>query len=83
MKVLLNALTFWGPTLVQWTARVLSEEVEKQELDEGRVRGQLLELQQRYDAGEVDEEQYDQEEKPLLERLNAIRQSKAGHAAQR
>ncbi len=71
-----------GPTLVHWLAEKLAEEVERESLDEGRVRGELLELQQRLDAGEVTEEEYDRQEKALMERLNAIREFKAHHGSQ-
>ena len=64
------------PRMVHWIARKLAEEWEHEELDEGRVRGELLELQQRYDAGEVQEEEYDRQERVLLERLSAIRETK-------
>lgn len=64
------------PRLVHWVAKQLTEAIEKEYLDEGRVRGELLELQQRYDMGETEEEEYDMQGKALLERLNAIREFK-------
>ena len=70
------------PRLVHWTARTLAEEAKKESLDEGRLRGELLELQHRYDAAEIGEEEYDRKEKALLERLTAIRRSKADPGAQ-
>ena len=66
-----------GPTLVHWIAKTLSEEAEREELDEDRVRGALLELQEQYEAGDIEEAEYDREERSLLERLNTIRETKA------
>ncbi|MFH1560616.1 MAG: gas vesicle protein GvpG [Chloroflexota bacterium] len=66
-----------GPMLVHWVARTIVEEADREALDEDRVRGELLELQEQYDAGAVEEEEYDHQEKVLLERLNAIREIKA------
>ena len=67
-----------GPTLVHWIAKTLAEEAEREELDEDRVRGALLELQERYETGDIEEAEYDREERSLLERLNTIREIKAG-----
>lgn len=66
-----------GPTLVQWIAKTLAEEAEAEVLDEGRVRGALQELQEQYEAGDIEEAEYDREERSLLERLNTIRETKA------
>ncbi|MFQ5873614.1 MAG: gas vesicle protein GvpG [Dehalococcoidia bacterium] len=74
---LLTLPVLGAPRMIHWMAKKLTEEAEQEYLDEGRVRGELLELQQRYDAGEVEEEEYDRQEKTLLERLNAIREFKA------
>lgn len=68
---------------VHWLAKTIREEVEREERDEGRVRAELLELQERYDTGDVPEEEYDRQEKVLLERLDTIRESKAQQGEQR
>ena len=84
MGLLLNLLTLpvlGAPRLVHWTAKTLVEETEKQSLDEGRVRAELMELQEQYDAGEIVEEHYDRQEEALLEHLNAIRERKARQSA--
>ena len=70
------------PRLVYWIANKLTEEAEKEFLDEGRVRAELMELQERYDAAEIGEEIYDRQEKALLERLNSIREAKAQQSKQ-
>lgn len=70
-----------GSRLVYWLSRTMAEQAERELLDEGPLRAALLELQQRYDAGELTEEQYDVQERPLLERMNAIREMKVGRNA--
>jgi anion-transporting ArsA/GET3 family ATPase len=83
-NILVDLLTLpvlGAPRMVHWMVKELTGEAEKEYLDEGRVRGELLELQQLYDAGEVKAEEYDWQEKALLERLNAIREYKAQQSA--
>ncbi len=80
MGFLLNLLTLpvlGAPRLVHWMARTIAEEADREALDEDRVRGVLLELQEQYDAGAIEEEEYDRQEKVLLERLTTIREIKA------
>ena len=62
---------------VHWLANKVTEAAEGELLDESKVRGELLELQMRLDMGEIIEEEYDKQEKVLVERLNAIREAKA------
>lgn len=69
-----------GPRLVYWLARTIAEQAERESLDEERVRGQLLELQLRFDAGEMTAEEYDRSEGHLMETLRKIRESKERHA---
>ena len=80
---LLTLPVLGGPRLIQWLAMILDQEADQELLDEGRVQGQLLELQARYEAGGLGEEAYEVEESALLERLNAIREFKAERAGQR
>lgn len=68
-----------APRLVYWLARTIAEQAEREILDEGRVRGQLMELQMRFDAGEMTAEEYDRLEGPLLEALRKIREAKERH----
>ena len=68
--------------MVHWLAKKVTEEAERELLDEDRVRAQLLELQTRYDLGEVSEEEYEKQENTLVERLNAIREAKAERGRQ-
>ena len=77
----LLALPVLGPAkLVGWLAATVAEHAERESLDAGRVRGELLELQQIYEAGAIDETAYDRQERDLLERLSAIRESKRARA---
>jgi len=62
---------------VHWLATKVTEAAEAELLDEDRVRNKLLELQMRFDMGEISEEEYDEQEKVLVEQLNAIREAKA------
>ena len=67
---------------IYWLAKKVSEQAEGEQLDEDRVRGELLELQVRLELGEVTEEEYERQEKVIVERLNAIREAKAAREQQ-
>jgi len=80
MSFVFDLLTFpvLGPIKgVHWLATKVAEAAEGEMLDEGKVRGELSELQMRLDMGDITEEEYDKREKVLVERLNAIREAKA------
>ena len=80
MSLLIDLLTLplLGPTvLVYRLASVIQQEMRQELLDEGRVRGELLELQQRYEFGEIDEADYERQEGDLLERMANIRELRA------
>jgi hypothetical protein len=62
---------------VHWLATKVAEAAEGELLDESKVRGELLELQMRLEMGEITEEEYDEQERALVERLNTIRKAKA------
>ena len=62
---------------VHWLATKVTEAAEGEVLDESKVRGGLLELQMRLEMGEITEEEYDEQERVLVERLNTIREAKA------
>lgn len=70
------------PRMVYWLAQKVTEEVERELLDEDRVRGQLLELQLSYDLGEISEEKYAEQERVLMERLVAIQEAKSEEGRQ-
>lgn len=60
-----------------WIARTVAEQAERELYDEDAVRGQLQELELRYDLGEISEEEHLAAEERLLARLRAIRERKA------
>ena len=64
------------PRLVRWIAEKLVEEAERQEFDEDKLQGQLLDLQMRHELGEIGDAEYSREEMALLNRLSYIRQMK-------
>ena len=72
----LTAPVLGVPRLVHWIAGKIAEEVERQELDEEKLQGQLLDLQTRHELGEIEDEEYARGETALLERLNYIRRMK-------
>lgn len=76
LLTLLTLPVLGAPQLVSWLGSKLAEEAARQELDEGSLQGQLLELQMRHELGEIDDEEYARQEKALLERLSYIRQAK-------
>jgi len=59
-----------------WIARKVSEAAYAEMTDENSVREQLLQLQMRFELGEVSEEEYEQRETDLLEQLERIRKLK-------
>ena len=81
MNIIIDLLTapILGPIKgVKWLGEKMAEAAWEELLDEGRARGQLLELQMRLDMGEISEEEYAAQEKGLLEWLDEIRKIKAG-----
>jgi hypothetical protein len=70
-------LLAWPVTLpikgTVWIANKVAEQAEKELYSEDAVRGKLLELELRYDLGEIDEDEYVAAEEALLERLRTIR----------
>ena len=72
----LTAPVLGVPRLVHWVAKKLIEEVERQEFNEEKLQGQLLDLQMRYELGEIGDEEYSRQEAALLDRLSHIRRMK-------
>ena len=60
----------------KWMFEKIQEEVEGEQTDEERVKSRLMELQLRYEIGEIEEEQYLEQEKLIMEDLSAIREFK-------
>lgn len=85
MGFLLDMLTapVLGPIRgVHWLAQKIAGEADRQFLDEDKARAALLELQTRYDLGEVSDEEYDEQEAALLTWLNAVREAKTQRGQQ-
>lgn len=62
---------------VTWIARNVADQAERELYDADIVRGQLQDLELRYDLGEVDEQDYLVGEEALLVRLSTIREREA------
>ncbi|MFQ5981653.1 MAG: gas vesicle protein GvpG [Candidatus Heimdallarchaeota archaeon] len=58
---------------VHWVASKLHETAEKELTDKSKIQQQLLELQMRYELEEIDDKEYERQEKELLDRLEVIR----------
>ena len=78
-NLLVDILTFpvlGVPRMVHWFGKKIAEEAEREKLDEGKLQGQLLELQMRYELGEINDEQYLEQETAILDKLSAVRKAK-------
>ncbi|MBU0703244.1 MAG: gas vesicle protein GvpG [Chloroflexi bacterium] len=74
----LLTLPVMGPIKgIVWIAEKVAEQADKELYDEDKVRGQFMELELRYDLGEISEEEYLAAEEALLERLRVIRERQA------
>ncbi|MDI6889673.1 MAG: gas vesicle protein GvpG [Thermodesulfovibrionales bacterium] len=58
---------------VVWIGKKLKETADAEITDKSKVQEELLELQMRFEMGEIGEEEYEKKESKLLERLEAIR----------
>jgi hypothetical protein len=80
MGFLIDLLTLpmMGPLKgVIWIAEKVAEQADREMYDGDKVQGQLIELELRYDLGEISEEEYMAAEEALLERLRVIRERQA------
>jgi hypothetical protein len=55
---------FWG------VFKKIQEMAERELSDEGYIRERLMELQMRFELDEISEEEYNRQEKELMQRLN-------------
>ena len=62
--------------MVHWVAKKIAETAEQDEMDEGKLQGDLLELQMRYELGEINDDEYAEQETAILDRLSAVRRAK-------
>lgn len=56
-----------------WIGKKLKETADAEITDKSKVHEELLDLQMRFEMGQVDEEEYQKKEDKLLARLEAIR----------
>jgi len=61
---------------VVWLGKKIDELIEKEISDEGKIKETLMKLQLEFEMDEISEEEYERQEKELLERLDAIRKEK-------
>ena len=77
MGLLFDILAFplMGPIKgVTWVANKIVEQVDKELYSEDAIRGKLLELELRFDMGEIAEKDYNAQEETLLKRLRVARE---------
>ncbi len=67
---------------VIWLGQKINEIAEKEVSDEGLVKEKLMEAQLRFELDEISEEEYNNQEKELLARLDAIRKAKESATAE-
>ena len=79
MEWLVMPAPVWG---VIWIGQKLAAQAEREIYDPGAIRGQLEELETRYDLGEITEEEFFEAEEVLLGRLRAAREREAGKAGE-
>ncbi|OHB78563.1 MAG: gas vesicle protein GvpG [Planctomycetes bacterium RBG_16_55_9] len=60
---------------VVWLGEKLNEIAEKEQNDTGCIKEELMALQLKLDMDEITEQEYDEKEKELLDRLDAITES--------
>ena len=61
---------------VIWLGKKVNEVGEKKLYDEGSIKEELMALQLQFELDEINEQEYDEKEKELLDRLDAITKSK-------
>ena len=61
---------------VIWLGKKVYEVGEKELYDEGGIKEELMALQLRFELDEINEQEYDEKERELLERLDAVTKAK-------
>jgi hypothetical protein len=59
-----------------WMGQKLSDMAQKELCDEGRIKEELMRLQLRFELDEINQQEYEQKEKELLDYLDAITDAK-------
>lgn len=57
---------------VIWIGQKLGDMAQKELCDDGRIKEELMALQLQFELDEITQREYDQKEKELLDRLDAI-----------
>ncbi len=78
---LLSPVTF-GPRGLLWVFEKVQEEADRELNDPVRLRGELMALQRRAAAGEINDEQYELQEARILARLDNIEQRQEASRAE-
>jgi hypothetical protein len=60
---------------VIWMGQKLSDMAQEELTDKGRIKEELMRLQLQFELDEISQAEYDQKEKELLDRLDAITNS--------
>jgi hypothetical protein len=60
---------------VIWIGQKLGDMAQKELSDKGRIKEELMRLQLQFELDEINQAEYDQKEKELLDRLDAITDS--------
>jgi hypothetical protein len=66
---------------VIWISEKVKEIAEHELYDEGSIKERLMELQLKLELDEIGKEEYEKQEKGLLERLDAVREAKKAKIA--
>jgi uncharacterized membrane protein len=62
--------------MLVWLGKKIEEAAEEEVDDESKWHERLLELQIKYELGEITEEDFEREEELVMERISVIRESK-------
>ncbi len=74
--LLIDDILFSPVNLIIWLGKKIDDTAQKEFSDEGLIKEKLMQLQLRFEMDEISEEEYNRQEKELLERLEAIRKAK-------
>ena len=69
MAFVLDDILLAPVTFPVWISRKVGEAAHKEMTDDTTIRQELLQLQMRFELGEMDEEEYERREGKLLEQL--------------
>jgi hypothetical protein len=64
--------------LVVWLGEKINDIVQKEFSDEGLIKEKLMQLQLKFELDEISEEEYNKQERQLLNQLDAIRKVQEG-----